>query len=135
MKLEKSKKGEPLFKIGIKEENIIKYKVLKRSLMEGEKITGRYNYNVPLRFFVPVFNNIPKQEIRLDRTSKLEYFEYWDEFEEKYYSSIDITPKFMKNWRKEKCPEIFKISINKETLELKKEVAFKRITRVLEDFK
>jgi hypothetical protein len=36
----------------------------------------------------------------------------------------------MKKWREEGCPNIFKIEINKETLEVKKEIVFKKIERV-----
>ncbi|AYE33040.1 hypothetical protein [Clostridium septicum] len=125
IKIDKNKKEQPIFKIYIKD--IEGYKFLKRSLIEGKKISGKYNYEIPLRFFVPIFNNINKNEINLDSNSKLEFLEFWDEFEEKYYSTLEATPKFMKLWREEGCPDIFKVKINRETLELKKEVVFKKI--------
>ena len=125
IKIDKNKKEQPIFKIYIKD--IEGYKFLKRSLLEGKKISGKYNYEIPLRFFVPIFNNINKNEINLDSNSKLEFLEFWDEVEEKYYSTLEVTPKFMKLWREEGCPDIFKVKIHRETLELKKEVVFKKI--------
>lgn len=126
-KIEKNKKGEPIFKLGIKAVDIEKNILLKRAILESEKIKGNYNYKIPLRFFVPIFNNIDKSKIKLDIRSQLQFLEFWDDFDEKYYSTIVATPKFMKIWREENCPNIFKIKINPETLELSKEIAFKRL--------
>ena len=53
-----------------------------------------------------------------------EFLEFYDEFEENYYS-INATLNYM--WREENCPNIFKIKIDRESLEIKKEVAFKKL--------
>lgn len=127
IKIQKGKSDNLSFKINIKDNDLNKYKFLKRALMEGKQIKGNFNYEIPLRFLVPIVNNIDKENLSIDRFSKLEFLEFYDEFEEKYYSSLTATPKFMKLWRQEKCPYIFKIKIDPNTLELTKEVAFKKV--------
>lgn len=127
IKLEKTKKNNLVFKLGGKESDIGNIRLLKRALMESKKISGRYSYEVPLRYLIPILNNIPKNQIKLDPYSQLYFLEFWDEYEERYYSIIEASPQFMKYWRYEGCPNIFKVMINKDTLEVKKEVAFKKI--------
>ncbi|WP_411170569.1 hypothetical protein ACH36K_08870 [Clostridium sp. MB05] len=126
-KIQKGKNEEPIFKIRIKDKELVNYPFLKRAIIEAKEIKGRYNYQVPLRYFVPLVNNINKESLCIDKDSKLEFFEFWDDFEEKYYASLTATPKFMKLWREEKCPNIFKIKIDMENLTLSKEIAFKKI--------
>ncbi|MBE6054748.1 MAG: hypothetical protein E7212_12760 [Clostridium sartagoforme] len=127
IKIQKGKNDNLAFKIKIKDSELDKYKFIKRALIEGKTIKGNFNYEIPLRFLVPIVNNIDKENIALDKFSQLEFLEFYDEFEEKYYSSLTATPKFMKLWRQEKCPNIFKIKIDPKTLELTKEVAFKKV--------
>ena len=127
IKIQKSKGHNPIFKVKVKDEDIEKYISLRRALMEGKKIKGNFNYEIPLRFLFPIVNNLNKEELSLDRHSELEFLEFYDDFEEKYYSSFIATPKFMKLWRKENCPNIFKIKIDKENLNISKEIAFKKI--------
>lgn len=127
IKIQKGKNEEPIFKVNIKDDDIGKFPFLRRPIIEGKKIKGRYNYEIPLRYFVPIVNNINKDNLTIDKFSKLEFFEFFDDFEEKYYASLTATPKFMKLWRIEKCPNIFKIKIDSENLTLTKEVAFRKI--------
>ncbi len=115
IKLEKNQKNEPVFKLNIKEEEIDNYRFLKRALLEGKAIRGRYNYEVPIRFFEPIFK----------------YFEFSDEYDERYYYKTEVNAKYMKKWREEGCPNIYKIEIDKEKCILKKEIAFKKIERIL----
>ena len=128
IKIQKGKNEEPIFKINLKDDDIVKFPFLKRAILEGKKITGRYNYEVPLRYFVPIVKNIKKDNLAIDKLSKLEFLEFFDDFEEKYYASLTATHKFMRLWRSEKCPNIFKIKIDPENLTLTKEVAFKKIS-------
>ena len=127
IKIQKNKNHDPIFKIKIKDEEIEKYIFLKRALIEGKNIKGNFNYEIPLRFLFPILNNLNKEEISIDKHSELEFLEFYDDFEEKYYASFLATPKFMRLWRKENCPNIFKIKIDKQTLNITKEIAFKRI--------
>lgn len=129
IKIDKNKKGEPNFKIGYKILTEKEDKFLKRALFEGKEIKGLFKYEIPLRFLVPIINNLDKEEIKVDRHSKLEYIEFSDAYDEKYYYTYDITAKYMKKWREENCPNIFKIKIDKDTLEVSKEVIFKKINR------
>ena len=127
IKIQKGKNDNPIFKINIKDKEIDKYKFLKRALIEGRSIKGNFNYEIPLRYLVPIVNNLDKDSLSIDRYSKLEFLEFYDEYEEKYYASFTATPRFMKWWRMEKCPNIFKIKIDPKTLNLTKEIAFRKV--------
>ena len=48
IKIQRGKNEEPIFKIKIKDDDRIKYPFLKRTLIEGKIIKGRYNYQIPL---------------------------------------------------------------------------------------
>lgn len=135
IKLEKNKKGKINFKLKISDEdknNII----FKRALMESKIIKGnsRYNYEVPLRFFIPICKNINKGELKIDKNSVLSYLEFSDYYDENYYTEIEATPKYMKKWREEGCPNIYKITIDENTYEINKEVAFKKPKILLDKF-
>jgi hypothetical protein len=127
VKLEKNKNGKIIFKLKIDDtdkENIL----FKRALMESKGIKGksRYQYEVPLRFFVPICNNIGMKNIVLDNKSILSYFEFSDCYDQNYYTDIEATAKYMKKWREEGCPDIYRITIDKDDYIIKKEVAFKK---------
>lgn len=131
IKLEKNKKDEPIFKLNIKEEELEKYRFLKRALMESKGCKGRYNYIVPLRFFEPIFRNIPKEDIIIDRYSLLYYLEFSDDYDEKYYYKTSANATYMKKWREEGCPCIYKINIDIENRSISKEIAFQRISNIM----
>ena len=130
VKIEKNRLNEPIFKLGFKKLNDKEERFLKRALIEGKEISGTYKYEIPLKYFVPIMNNIDKENIKLDRFSKLSFLEFSDDFDEKYFYILEANAKYMKKWREEGCPNIFKIEINKDTLEIKKEIIFKKIERV-----
>lgn len=130
IKIDKNKRGEPIFKLGYKELEEKEVRFLKRAIMEGKEIKGMFKYEIPLRFFTPIFNNFNKENIKIDRYSKVEYLEFSDFYDERYFYSFEITPKYMKKWREEGCPNIFKIQIDVETKEVKKEIIFKKISRI-----
>ena len=62
-KLQKDKSKGIIFKINIKEEDKLKYPFLKRPIMEGKRIKGLYNYQIPLRFLIPIINNIKIKDL------------------------------------------------------------------------
>lgn len=127
IKLEKNKSDEPILKLGIKDKDLDNYKFLKRSLMDGKKLKGAYNYEVSLRYFIPIFNNIDKSKLIVDKKSILTYLEFSDDFDEKYYYTLVANAKYMKLWRTENCPNIYKVSININNLTIEKEVAFQKV--------
>lgn len=131
IKLEKNKRGEPIFKLGIKTEEIDSYKFLKRCLMDGKRLEGKYNYEIPLRYFIPLFNNIPKENLILDKKSILSYLEFSDDFDEKYYYTLIANAKYMKMWRIENCPNIYKVTIDINDLTLEKSIAFQKIKIII----
>jgi hypothetical protein len=134
-KLEKNKSGKITFKLKIDsadKENIL----FKRALMESKIIKGksRYEYEVPLRFFVPICKNIGRENLILDKKSILSYLEFSDYYDQNYYTDIDATARYMKKWREEGCPDIYRITIDRDNYEIKKEVAFKKPKIIIKDF-
>lgn len=126
IRLDKNRIGEPVFKIGIPKEEL-NNRILKRAIMEGKSLKGIYNYKIPMRYFIPIFNNLGIDNIIFDTRSLDSYLEFADECEENFYYAIEATPKYMRKWREENCPNIFKIEINKESMVSTKRIAFKKI--------
>lgn len=125
IKLQINKKRKIIFKLKITKEesgNIL----FKRAIMESKSIKGIYNYEVPLRFFVPICKNINRERMVLDKKSILSYLEFSDYYDENYYTEIEATAKYMKKWREEGCPNIYRITIDENTYEIKKDVVFKK---------
>lgn len=127
IKLEFSKSKKIIFKVKIDEKE--KSSILfRRALIEGKPIKKNrlYNYEIPLRYFIPICSNIKKNELILDKRSILSYLEFSDCYDENYYTEVNATPSYMRKWREEGCPDIYKITIDKDTYEVKKEVAFRK---------
>ena len=125
VKLEKSKKSQIIFKIKFTdgEENKLFFK---RAIIEGKKIKGDFDYQVPLRFFIPIVKNINKKDILLDKDSLLYYLEFSDMYDQNYYNETQATPNYMKKWREEGCPEIYKVTLDKDNCNIEKEVIFNK---------
>ena len=127
IKLEKNKNGKIIFKLKVNDsyrQNVL----FKRALMESKilKEKSEYDYEVPLRFFIPICNNVDKENLKLDKRSISSYLEFSDCYDQNYYTDIDATAKYMKKWRDEGCPDIYRITINQDNYDIKKEVAFKK---------
>ena len=127
IKLEMNKSHKIIFKIKVDEKdkgNIF----FKRAIMEGKQLKkgSRYSYEIPLRFFIPICTNVDKKEFIIDKKSILSYLEFSDYYDENYYTEIKADAKYMKKWREEGCPEIYKITINPETFNITKEVVFRK---------
>lgn len=135
VKLQCNKSGKIIFKLKADEKDK-KNILLKRALMEGKVLKGnsRFNYEVPLRFFYPICNNINKKDLEIDKRSLSMYLEFSDYYDENYYTEVKATPRYMKKWREEGCPDIYKITVDIETNEIKKEVAFKKPSMSLGKF-
>ena len=135
IKLEKNKSEKIIFKLKI--DDSYKGNVLfKRALMESKILKGKskYNYEVPLRFFIPICNNINRENLILDKKSILSYLEFSDCYDQDYYTEIDATAKYMKKWREEGCPDIYRITIDQDNYDIKKEVAFKKHKIEIKEF-
>lgn len=131
VKIEKNKRCEPVFKISLMEEDIDKYRILKRIIFESRKLKGEYNYKISMRFLEIFLRTIPKDEIDLHKDSIDFYLEYSDLYDDKYYYRTEANASYMKNWREEGCPVIYKININKTEKSLDKEIAFKKISNII----
>ena len=125
IKLEKNKRNQIIFKVKFTEDEENKV-FLKRAIMESKKIKGNFDYQIPLRFFIPIVKNLNKEEIVLDKESLLCYLEFSDMYDQNYYNETQATPSYMKKWREEGCPEIYKVKINNENYNIEKEVIFKK---------
>lgn len=127
-KLENDRFGNIKFKIKVSkelEDNII----IKRAIFEGKKIKGNkeYNYILPNKYLFPIINNFEKSKLKIDKKSLLSILEFSDEYEEKFYYINKADAKYMKKWREEGCPTIFKITVDEQRLTIVKEVAFERL--------
>lgn len=126
IKLDEDKRGKIIFRANIDEchkDN----RVLKRALFESRVVKNEFKYNIPMKYFWPILNNIDKKLISLNKDSKLEFLEFSDEYEEFYYYTYKATAVYMKRWREEGCPPIFKVTINPKDLSLKKRIVFERL--------
>lgn len=131
IKLEKNKRCEPVFKVALADEYIDKYRILKRIIFESRKLKGEYNYNIPMRFFEIFLRTIPKDEIEIHNDSIDFYLEYSDSYDDKYYYRTEANASYMKNWRLEGCPVIYKVNIHKNEKKLSKEIAFKKLNNLI----
>ena len=136
IKLELSKSKKIIFKVKIdeKEKNSV---LFRRAIIEGKPIKKNrlYNYEIPLRYFVPICSNLKKEELILDKRSILSYLEFSDYYDANYYTEVSATPSYMRKWREEGCPDIYKITIDKDTYEVKKEITFRKPSMSIEGFK
>ncbi|MEW8955950.1 hypothetical protein [Clostridium sp.] len=125
IKLQDNKKEGIVFKIKIKDkdkENLI----IRRALFEGKEVRGIYNYSLPVKFFLPIFNNLPKDEVVIDKKSVTEYLEFSDEYDENYFYSKEANAKYMRKWREFNCPNIYKITIDYDKNIINKHIAFQK---------
>ena len=125
IKIEEKRNSNFVFKIAIMNNDISKDKLLKRLLIEGKKIRGEYTYEIPLRFLLPILNNYKKDNIEIDKDSIVEFFQFSDLYDEKYYYTTKVSDKYMRLWISEQCPNIYKISINRESKKVNYRIAFK----------
>ena len=66
IKIDKNKLNEPVFKLWFKELNEKEERFLKRALIESKEIQGSYKYEIPIKFLLPIINNIGKENIKID---------------------------------------------------------------------
>ncbi|SFC42058.1 hypothetical protein [Clostridium uliginosum] len=132
IKLDKNKKGQILFKLGITKEQECNL-LFKRAIIESKKIKGSYNYEVPLRFFIPIFKNIGKEQLILDQKSIASYLEFSDYCDENYYTDVEPTVNYMKKWREEGCPIIYRVTIDRDDYSIEKKAVFKKPKIFFED--
>lgn len=126
IKLDEDKRGNVIFRANINE-NLKENRILKRALFESREVKNNFKYKIPMKYFWPIINNIDKDLIILSKDSKLEFLEFSDEYEEVYHYSYKATPAYMKKWREEGCPPIFKIFINLKDKTLEKKKIFERL--------
>ncbi|MGL5634408.1 MAG: hypothetical protein ACRDDL_05050 [Sarcina sp.] len=128
LKLENDKAGNIKFKIKFSrdlEENII----IKRAVFEGKKLKRNkdYKYILPNKYIFPIIHNFEKNKLQIDKKSLLSILEFSDEYEEKFYYTNKADSKYMKKWREEGCPTIFRITLDNEKIDINKEIAFERL--------
>ncbi|WP_297517408.1 hypothetical protein [uncultured Clostridium sp.] len=127
-KIESSGTGEIKFRAFISEE-MKENRIIKRALFESKivKSSKEYPYLIPIKYFIPIVRNIESDLIKCDEESIDIFFEFSDEYEEKFFYAAKATVRYMKKWREEGCPKIYKIKIHKDTLKIEKDFAFERL--------
>ncbi|GAA0178385.1 hypothetical protein SH2C18_14510 [Clostridium sediminicola] len=127
VRLEKNKRGKIIFKLKIDDIDKKNF-MFKRVLMDSKVIKekSQFDYIVPLRFFIPICNNIDKKDLTICKKSIMSYLEFSDCYDEKYYTDTDANAKYMKKWIEEGCPYIYRITIDRDNYDIKKEVAFQK---------
>ena len=131
LKLEKNKRNEPIFKLKVSEEDLQSKIYLKRAIMEGTMLKGEYNYKVPIRFFQPILNKLTSEEYEIHNDSLIFFLEFSDDYDEKYYYRTEADANYMKRWREEGCPNIYKTTIDIDNKKIEREIAFKKIGSTL----
>lgn len=126
--LQNDKKGNIIFRALVDEDhrnNII----IKRSLFESRVIKTNKNfpYVIPMKFLLPIIRNFNKDKIEFCNSSLYEFLEFSDDYDEKFYYTYKASASYMKKWREEGCPKIYKVYINKEDLKVTKNIVFERI--------
>lgn len=128
IKLDKFKNNNMNFRMDVSEEfkeNVI----IKRCLLEARvnNSVKQYKYLVPMKYLLPVINNFSSEQLKFDKRSLLEFLEFSDEYDENYYYIYKANATYMKKWREEGCPPIYKVIIDVDSKEFKKEVVFERL--------
>lgn len=128
IKIESDNKGALKFRANV-DEKLKDNMIIKRAIFESRTIKSnkKYPYIIPMKFFIPLIRNISNEFIKLDSESVVSFLEFSDEYEEEIYYNEKATAVYMKKWRDEGCPEIFKIIVDRESLNISKEVVFRRL--------
>lgn len=128
IKIESDNKGALKFRANV-DEKLKDNMIIKRAIFESRiiKSNKKYPYIIPMKFFIPLIRNISNEFIKLDSESVVSFLEFSDEYEEEIYYNEKATAVYMKKWRDEGCPEIFKIIVDRESLDISKEVVFRRL--------
>lgn len=102
--------------------------IVKRVLFESRivKSNKEYPYLMPIKYFMPMIKNLSGDIIEIDKDSTISFLEFSDEYEENYYYAGKASAKYMKKWREQGCPKIFKITIKSDFI-IEKETVFERI--------
>ena len=123
--LENDKRGNIIFKAKI-DDYIKENKMIKRILMESKFLKKESLYNIPMKFLLPLLNNFPKEHLQIDYESLNNFLEFSDEYDENFYYIYKANSRYMNKWIENGCPKIYKITIDKENLDISKSVAFER---------
>ncbi|WP_392486287.1 hypothetical protein ACER0A_008780 [Haloimpatiens sp. FM7315] len=127
LKLELKKSGSISLKMYLSKKDMNIF-LVRRVLMESVKVknTKFLVYLVPMKYFLPLYNNLEKEIVKMHENSILTLFEYSDEYDGEFFYSSKITPTFMKKWRSVGCPKLYKISLDKKENKFNKMIIFEK---------
>ncbi|MGL4760314.1 MAG: hypothetical protein ACRC6T_02960 [Sarcina sp.] len=127
-KIESSDTGEVKFRAFISDE-MKENRIIKRALFESKIIKSNkvYPYLIPIKYFVPLARNLDLNKFEIDSKCIESFLEFSDEYEENLFYAEKATARYMKKWREEGCPKIYKIKIDKINCKIEKEFAFERL--------
>lgn len=102
--------------------------IIKRVLFESKiiKSNKQYPYLIPIKYFLPIIKNLSSDFIEMGEESLTSFLEFSDEYEEQFYYAAKASARYMKFWREEGCPKIYKIIISND-FHIQKEIAFEKI--------
>lgn len=124
LKVEKNKRGNLFLELTVEEEE--KDTFVTRVILEGKKISDN-RYFIPLKYLYPLFKNIRSGKVILDPSSILEFLEFSDDYEENYYYKEKADASYMKLWRENSCPVIYKYTIDYVDNNVNKQICFQKV--------
>lgn len=125
LKVNKNKRGLLFLELYIKEEE--KDPFIKRLILEGKRLDNN-KYSLPLKYLYPLFKNSKDSDIKLETSSIREFLEFSDDYEENYYYKEKADANYMKLWRENSCPYIYKYTIDISNNQIYKQICFQKLT-------
>lgn len=125
LKVNKNKRGLLFLELYIKEEE--KDTFIKRLILEGKK-KDKNKYLLPLKYLYPLFKNSKNSDVELEMSSIKEFLEFSDEYEENYYYKEKADAIYMRLWRENNCPYIYKYTLDLSNNQISKQICFQKLT-------
>jgi hypothetical protein len=125
LKVNKNKRGLLFLELYIKEEE--KDTFIKRLILEGKK-KDKNKYVLPLKYLYPLFKNSKNSDVELEMSSIKEFLEFSDEYEEIYYYKEKADAIYMRLWRENNCPYIYKYTLDVSNNQISKQICFQKLT-------
>lgn len=119
MKLECNARGNAKLKMNFGgEENLMlkRYRMMASKNMSQDK--EEFPCVLPLRFFTPLVKNIQKERFEFHKDSIDSFLEFSDEYDDKYFHALKATASYMRKWREEGCPALYRVDIDKVSKEV-----------------
>lgn len=124
LKICQNKKGILSLEMIITQEEVDQF--TSRLLLEGKSKKANL-YIIPLKYLYPLSKKMGNKELKFNKDSVTEFLEFSDCYEEKYFYKEKADANYMKLWRENSCPEIYKYTIDIENEKVIKQICFEKI--------